>query len=69
MPTNRSHPNMLWLMTDEQRADSLELYGSSWAVSLHLDALARGATVFRNAYTPSPVCMPARLSILSGQHP
>ena len=69
MPTLQRPLNILWLMTDEQRADSLRLYGRPWAVSPHLDALARGATVFRNAYTPSPVCMPARLSILSGQHP
>ncbi len=65
----RALPNILWLMTDEQRTDSLGLYGSSWAVSPHLNALARDATVFRNAYTPAPVCMAARLSLLSGKHP
>ena len=69
MPNQQRPLNVLWLMTDEQRADSLGLYGSHWAVSPHLDDLARGAMVFRHAYTPSPVCMPARLSILSGQHP
>lgn len=62
-------PNILWLMTDEQRTDSLGGYGSPWAHSPHLDRLCREGVVFDNAYTPSPVCQPARESILSGLYP
>ena len=64
-----ARPNILFLMTDEQRTDSLGCYGSPWAVSPNLDALAREGVVFRNALTPSPLCTPARCSLLSGLYP
>jgi len=62
-------PNVLWLMTDEQRPDSLGCYGSPWAVSPNLDALAAEGILFESAYTPSPVCVPARSSLLTGNFP
>lgn len=62
-------PNVLWLMTDEQRPDSLGCYGSSWARSPRLDELAAGGALFESAYTPSPVCVPARSSLLTGRMP
>lgn len=62
-------PNVLWLMTDEQRTDSLGCYGSPWAATPHLDGLAREGAVFRQALTPAPVCVPARLSLLTGRYP
>lgn len=71
-----SRPNILWLMTDEQRADSIGVYQSdfrdlgrsrkSWAHTPHLDRLARTGVRFLNAYTPSPVCIPARACMLTG---
>lgn len=62
-------PNILWLMTDEQRSDSLGLYGSSWAKTPNLDAVAQSGAVCENALTGSPVCVPARTSILTGRYP
>jgi arylsulfatase A-like enzyme len=59
-------PNILWLMTDEQRTDSLGCYGSPWARTPNLDRLAAEGTVFRRAVTPAPVCIPARLAMLTG---
>ncbi len=61
-------PNVLWLMTDEQRKDSLGCYGTPWAQSPNLDRLAREGAVFTSAYTPSPVCTPARICLLTGEH-
>lgn len=61
-------PNVLWLMTDEQRADSLGCYGTPWAISPNLDRLAKEGVMFSAAYTQSPVCTPARISLLTGQH-
>ena len=60
---------MLLLMTDQQRWDSLG--GSKrWPVeTVNLDWLAKTGTVFSNAYTPSPSCVPARASLLTGQDP
>lgn len=62
-------PNILWLMTDEQRCDSLGCYGSPWARTPHLDRLAREGVVFENALTLAPVCMPARTAVLTGRYP
>ncbi len=64
-----NRPNILWLMTDEQRTDSLGCYGSPWAHTPNLDALAARGARFTCAYTPSPVCLPARVSMLSGLLP
>ncbi len=60
-------PNILWLMTDEQRTDSLGFAGSPWAVSPNLDRLAASGTRFDAAYTPSPVCISARACLLTGR--
>ena len=62
-------PNVLWLMTDEQRTDSLGCYGSRWARSPNIDRLAREGALFERAVTPSPVCLPARTSIMTGAYP
>ncbi|NLD43196.1 MAG: sulfatase-like hydrolase/transferase [Chloroflexi bacterium] len=64
-----SRPNVLWLMTDEQRTDSLGCYGSPWAVTPHLDRLAGQGALFCHAVTPAPVCVPARVALLTGLYP
>jgi len=66
--SKNNRANVLWLMTDEQRVDSLGCYGTPWAVSPNLDRLAQQGVKFTAAYTQSPVCTPARISLLTGQH-
>lgn len=61
--------NMLFLMTDQHRIDTLGCYGNTCGTSPHLDQLAADATVFDRAYTPSAICTPARASLLTGLHP
>lgn len=65
----KTQPDILWLMTDEQRCDSLGCYGSRWAHSPNVDALAAEGAVFETAVTPAPVCVPARTSVLAGKYP
>jgi arylsulfatase A-like enzyme len=60
-------PNILWLMTDEQRADSMGYEGAPWARTPNLDRVALAGTRFSAAYTPSPVCVPARACMLTGR--
>jgi arylsulfatase len=67
MPRDRL--NVLWLMTDEQRPDSLGCYGTPWAHTPNLDRLAEQGALFRHAVTPAPVCVPARLSVMTGCYP
>ena len=51
-------PNILFLMSDEHRADVTGYGGNSVIRTPTLDWLAETGTVFRNAYTPSPICVP-----------
>jgi len=62
-------PNVLWVMTDEQRTDSLGCYGSEWARTPTLDRLAAEGARFETALTPAPICAPARSAILTGRYP
>jgi len=62
-------PNILWIHTDEQRADSLGCYGSAWAKTPNFDSLAEQGTLFKNAFCQSPVCMPSRTSQLTATYP
>ena len=62
-----SPPNILWILTDEQRADSLGAYGSTWVKTPCLDNLAARGIRLNAAYTPSPVCVTARASLLTGR--
>jgi|YNPNPStandDraft_1061719.scaffolds.fasta_scaffold28005_2 arylsulfatase len=64
-----SLPNILLLFTDQQRADTLHAAGNPLIVTPHLDRLAREGVLFTSAYTPSPVCVPARCSLIYGQYP
>jgi len=62
-------PNLLFLFTDEQRADTMAAYGNRRIRTPHLDALARDSTVFERAYVTQPVCTPSRSSIMTGLYP
>ncbi|MCC5841811.1 MAG: sulfatase-like hydrolase/transferase [Opitutales bacterium] len=65
----KSRPHILILMSDEHRADVAGFAGDPVARTPTLDALARDGVVFNNAYTPSPICVPARQCTLAGQYP
>ncbi|WP_158607007.1 sulfatase-like hydrolase/transferase [Paenibacillus ginsengarvi] len=62
-------PNILFLMSDEHRADVTGFEGNPVIRTPNLDRLAATGTVFRSAYTPSPICIPARQSMMAGQFP
>ena len=64
MPTN-----LLFITTDQQRWDSLPCYGLDFMQTPNLDRLANEGTVFDNCIVPSPVCVPCRAAILTGQYP
>ena len=62
-------PNILFLMSDQQRADIAGFQGDSVVRTPVLDELAQTSVVFNNAYTPAPICIPARQSMAAGQLP
>jgi arylsulfatase A-like enzyme len=59
-------PNLLFIMTDQQRWDALSIAGNTVLKTPNLDRLARQGAYFKNAYSPCAVCGPARSSILTG---
>lgn len=63
-------PNILLMVSDDQRVDSVAVYGEEpRAESPNLDALAASGVLFTRAYTNSPVCAPSRRSYLAGKYP
>ncbi len=67
--TNAARPNILFVFTDQQRADTIAAIGEGSYRTPALDRLCREGTAFLNAFTPSPVCVPARCSMMYGQYP
>ncbi|MCK5759550.1 MAG: sulfatase-like hydrolase/transferase, partial [Clostridiales bacterium] len=60
--------NVLLLMTDQHRFDTLGCYGNDVIDTPNIDYLASMGTVFDCAYTPSPSCVPARACLISGMN-
>ncbi len=58
--------NLLIILTDQQRWDSLSIAGNEEIETPNLDRLAREGAFFTHAYTQMAVCAPARASILTG---
>ena len=59
-------PNILFLMTDQQRWDTLGCGGNSSISTPNLDALAASGTRFTHSLTPTPICVAARMSLITG---
>jgi len=61
-------PHILFLMTDQCRADALGSIGG-WTSTPHLDRIASEGITFTDCISTSPVCVPARLSLATGLYP
>jgi choline-sulfatase len=61
-------PNILFIVTDDQGPWAFGASGESQAVTPVLDRLAREGARFTRAFTPTPVCSPARVSILTARY-
>ncbi|MCY4333579.1 MAG: sulfatase-like hydrolase/transferase [Litoreibacter sp.] len=64
-----SRSNLLVIMSDEHQARAMGCAGHPFVQTPNLDALAARGTRFTNAYTPSPICVPARASFATGLYP
>ena len=62
-----TRPNILLILSDQQRRDSLGAYGCRYASTPNLDALAAEGTRYDRAYCCAPVCTPSRASIFTGK--
>jgi arylsulfatase A-like enzyme len=61
-------PNVLFVLCDQLRAEALSCAGDPNVETPNIDRLADEGALFERAYTPYPVCSPARASILTGMH-
>jgi arylsulfatase A-like enzyme len=69
--TNASsaRPNVLLIITDQQRADHLGAYGNSLVRTPHIDGLAAAGWSADRFYVSSPICMPNRSTMMTGRMP
>ena len=63
------HKNILLVFTDQMRFDAIEAYGNPVIKTPVLNGLIDEGVSFNRAYTPCPVCVPARYSMHTGLMP
>ena len=61
-------PNYLVIISDEHRRDAMGCMGHPLVKTPHLDGLATRGTLFTNAYTASPMCVPTRAALATGRY-
>lgn len=59
-------PNILLILTDQQRYDTIHALGNKKIYTPNMDRLVKRGVSFLNAYSPTPVCVPARYTIRTG---
>lgn len=64
-----AQPNILFIIADQLAAQFLSAYGHGLVKTPKLDRLAKAGVVFDNAYSSSPLCAPARATIMNGLLP
>jgi choline-sulfatase len=64
-----ARPNILFVMTDQQRFDTIAALGHQPAVTPNLDRLVARGVALTNAYSTCPVCVPARYGLMTGYEP
>ena len=65
----KDQPNVLFVMTDQQRFDTIAALGNRHIYTPNLDRLVSRGVSFANAYSTCPVCVPARYTIRTGCEP
>ncbi|WP_246145878.1 sulfatase-like hydrolase/transferase [Rubripirellula lacrimiformis] len=61
-------PNLIFILTDDQRYDTLGCTGNQFVQTPHLDQLAADGTLFANASVTSAICTPSRACYFLGQY-
>jgi arylsulfatase A-like enzyme len=61
-----SRPNIIFILTDDQRWDALGYSGNAIIQTPEMDKLAKEGTYFRNAFVTTPICAASRASIMTG---
>ncbi|MCB1547654.1 MAG: sulfatase-like hydrolase/transferase [Hyphomicrobiaceae bacterium] len=62
-------PNIVLIITDQQRADSIASLGAPWMKTPNIDRLVKEGTAFTHCFVTSPVCVSSRASLFRGMYP
>lgn len=66
---SNGRPNILHIFCDQLRFDAIHANGNPVVKTPNIDRIARMGVNFSNAFTPSPVCVAARCSLITGKYP
>lgn len=64
----KTKPNIIFLMTDDQRWDNMGCYGKPEFNTPNIDKLANQGVVFDKAYYAVAICMPSRVTMMTGRY-
>ena len=64
-----ARPNIIMIVTDQQRYDSIQALGFPYMTTPHLDRLVREGAVLTNCHITAASCVPCRASLFSGYYP
>ncbi len=62
-------PNIIYIQSDQHNPAVTGCYGDPVVETPNLDKLARNGTVITGAYCASPICVPSRMSAITGRYP
>ena len=68
-PTAKHRPNLLYIVTDQQHAGMMSCTGNKYLKTPAMDSLAANGARFERAYASNPVCVPSRVSMMTGYMP
>jgi len=63
-----SPPNIIFILTDDQRDNTFNAMGHPFVKTPHIDELINRGVRFSNTYIAEPVCSPSRVSLFTGMH-
>ncbi|MFG6686813.1 family 78 glycoside hydrolase catalytic domain [Mariniflexile sp. HNIBRBA6329] len=66
--SNQEKPNIIFILTDDQRFDAIGYAGNKFVETPEMDNLAKSGTYFHTAIATTPICAASRASILTGLH-
>ncbi|WP_242084838.1 sulfatase [Aestuariivivens sediminis] len=65
----KTKPNVVFIISDQHKLEATGAYGDPMVITPNIDQLAETGVLFKNCYTPAPVCAPARASLITGMYP
>ena len=66
---SEQRPNIVFILTDQQRFDTIRALGFDYMDTPHMDRLVNEGVTFTNCHVPAPSCAPCRASLFAGQYP